>query len=200
MEKIFKDIPWLEKVLSKIDYNDILLLKMYDFYHKNNNFNKILHILMSTSAVSIRIIDWFVTNYSKKYNIIYELDTSDIKYFNVYFQYKCILKAYKKKLFDPFCRNKRIAFYYEEKKCIITTLGQLNFFKWAITYNIIEFVEKNIKVIINDMNNLNTTESNDLSNSSETIENKKLKKRHLLSINANKTIKLHIYDLTLNFD
>lgn len=200
MEKIFKDIPWLEKVLTKIDYNDILLLKMYDFYHKNNNFNKILHILMSTSAVSIRIIDWFVTNYSKKYNIIYELDTSDIKYFNVYFQYKCILKAYKKKLFDPFCRNKRIAFYYEEKKCIITTLGQLNFFKWAITYNIIEFVEKNIKVIINDMNNLNTTESNDLSNSSETIENKKLKKRHLLSINANKTIKLHIYDLTLNFD
>ncbi|MFM7979984.1 MAG: hypothetical protein ACKPKO_11780, partial [Candidatus Fonsibacter sp.] len=56
-----------------------------------------------------RVLDWFVTNYSKKNNIIYELseDSSSERYFNVFLQYKCQLKAYKKKMFDPFCRKTR---------------------------------------------------------------------------------------------
>ena len=144
---------WLEKISQQPTINtDSILLSLYEYYLKDNNINKILPILTSNSIISIRVLDWFVTNYSKKYNIIYKSDEKDIQIFNVYLQYKSQLKGYRKKLFDPFCRNKRIFFYYEENKCVVTTIGQLNFFRWSIKYNILEYVEKNLTLICNDMN------------------------------------------------
>ena len=62
------------------------------------------------------------------------------------------MKAYSKRNFDPFCRRNRIRFYYEDNKYFITTVGQLNFFKWALEYNIIDYIEKHLKLIDNDMN------------------------------------------------
>ena len=94
----------------------------------------------------------------KKKNIYYELtnyNANDDKYFNVFLAYKGQLKSYKKKYFDPFCRKKRIAFYYDENTCVITTIGQLNFFKWAIEYDILTYVENNLQHITQDMNKSN---------------------------------------------
>jgi hypothetical protein len=65
--------------------------------------------------------------------------------------YKSQLKAYSKKQFDPFCRRERIEFSIGKKK-IITTIGQLNFFKWAIDNLIIEYINDNLINIENDMN------------------------------------------------
>jgi len=93
-----------------------------------------------------------VTNYAKRYNIIYMLPNSS--HLNVHLSYKSQLKGYKKKMFDPFCRKKRIPFYYGDNKCIITTIGQLNFFRWAIENNILHYVIDNIENITNDMNTL----------------------------------------------
>jgi hypothetical protein len=73
------------------------------------------------------------------------------RYFNVYLQYKCQLKAYKKKLFDPFCRKQRIGFHYDEYNCVVTTIGQLNFFKWALSYKVLEYVQNNLDNITKDM-------------------------------------------------
>ena len=214
--------------------------------------NKIIPILTSNSKISIRVLDWFVTNYSKKYNIIYKVNHNDvIEHFNVFLQYKLQLKGYRKKLFDPFCRKKRIAFYYDENKCIITTIGQLNFFRWSIKYKILDYVYDNLTNICNDMNestkkyiinfknknkNLsdnvtNITDQSDdaydyyysLDNSdnsdksddtiiisnglnktkndiSKIITDKKIKKRHELSENKNKTINKINMDITINFD
>jgi len=150
---------------------------------------------------------------------------TDDKYFNVYLQYKCQLKSHKKKLFDPFCRKQRIAFHYENNKCVVTTIGQLNFFKWAIEYDILSYVENNIKEITNDMiksnkqivkkyntnntsseSNLTDSSSNkseirtDDSESTNTDSEKKRKKRHELSIGANKTMNIHNYSIVLSFD
>ena len=146
--------PWFVEVLKKQELQDITLRNLYQFYLCNDNIFKILPIITSNSNISIRVLDWFVTNYSKKYNIIYKLNKQDIngdKIFNVFLQYKCQLKSYKKKLFDPFCRKQRIAFHYDESKCVITTIGQLNFFRWAIKYGVLKYVEDHLNEITTDM-------------------------------------------------
>jgi hypothetical protein len=130
------------------DKKDILLPKLYDFYNIEDNINQMLPIIMGDSKLSIRILDWFVTNYSKYKKIKYNLNNTC---FNVWMDYKAQLKGYKKKLFDPFCRKKRIPFYYSNEKYIVTTIGQLNFFRWAISKKILNYINENFIDIYNDM-------------------------------------------------
>jgi hypothetical protein len=131
------------------DKREIILPTLYNFYKENDHIYIILPIISGCSSLSIRVLDWFVTNYAKKYNVVYQLDTGT--YFNVYLDYKSQLKGYKKKMFDPFCRKRRIPFYYEENKCVITTIGQLNFFKWSIKNEVINYVINNFQKINEDM-------------------------------------------------
>jgi hypothetical protein len=138
---------WYNELLQLPELENPILKSLYDFYLVDNNIEKILPILTSNSNISIRVLDWFVTNYSKKYNIIYQINNDNSSLFNVYLQYKSQLKGYRKKLFDPFCRKKRIFFYYDIKKCIVTTI-----FRWAIKYNILEYVSNNLQDICVDMN------------------------------------------------
>jgi hypothetical protein len=180
------------------NYNEYILNSLNLFYGSINNkepsneINRILPILSGKSILSIRVIDWFVTNYSKKHNIIYLLEEKDgkiIKYFNVYMNYKSQLKGYKKKIFDPFCRNRRIPFYYTYDKCLITTIGQLNFFKWAIIYKVLDYIENNLYAINSDMNYTIKTKSCSSKNSSiseNTLSSDK--KRNILSTNTANTI------------
>ena len=58
--------------------------------------------------------------------------------FNVHFDYKNQLKHYQKTHFDPFSRGDRVPFFMNDT-CIITTIGQLNFFKWFISKNVFDF-------------------------------------------------------------
>jgi hypothetical protein len=198
MNEIIKNRPWINDILKKPEMQDITLINLYVYYLTNNNINKLLPIITSNSNISIRVLDWFVTNYSKKYNILYKLNNDDNNYFNVYLQYKCQLKSYKKKLFDPFCRKKRIFFYYDNNKCIITTIGQLNFFKWAIENDILNYVSKNLELINIDMINSNKYHQSKSESSSES--DKIRKKRRELSNSANKTINIQNYNIVLTFD
>ena len=136
-----------QKIL--LDTKEKILLSRLKNYYTKEKIDIILDIIHNANPISLRIIDWFVTNYSK-YNTkkIY-----NDKKIDIYNDYKSQLKAYNKKLFDPFCRSHNIKiiskfnFYYEENKFIITTIGQLNFFKWAIENDIINY----ISVIIEDI-------------------------------------------------
>tara|TARA_B100000282_G_C31432542_1_gene354199 strand:+ start:75 stop:560 length:486 start_codon:yes stop_codon:yes gene_type:complete len=127
----------------------LLMNSLSDYYISNKNIEKILPILQGKSELSLRILDWFVTNYSKTNSLVFE--TSN-KHYNVHLDYKSQLKAYSKKLFDPFCRRNRILFYYNKTEYVTTTVGQLNFFKWTLENNILEYVKKNLKKIEKDMN------------------------------------------------
>jgi hypothetical protein len=143
-------------LLSK---EEVLLESLYEFYKNKNNLNKILPIVTGTSELSLRVLDYFVTNYSKNNSI--NLGNKNNTKYNVYQDYKNKLKSYNKRFFDPFCRiNKKnvtnkIAFKYDDEKYIVTTIGQLNFFRWAIRNKIIDYVINDLEKINNEMNNYN---------------------------------------------
>ena len=136
--------------------NDLLLNNLLKFYEESNNMDYMLRIINGESKISLRIIDWFATNYAKKYYTVYEIPNTERR-FKVYVDYKLKLKAYSKKRFDPFCRWDRITVPYKDGKYIQTTIGQLNFFKWALENNVIHYIEENYANIEKDMNNRNST-------------------------------------------
>ena len=110
--------------------NSILLENLMKFYKKNNNIDKILPIINGESKISLRLIDWFVSNYSKKNFTILKNGSNRLK---VYLDYKLKLKAYSKKRFDPFCRWERITIPYGDDSLMETTIGLLNFFQLGIS-------------------------------------------------------------------
>jgi hypothetical protein len=133
----------------------LILADLMRFYRQNGNLHKMLKIIKSETKISLRIIDWFVTNYAKKnYTII----QNGSERFKVHLGYKQKLKAYNKKKFDPFCRWERITVPYDEtgETLIETTIGQLNFFKWALEHKIIDYIEENYDEIERDMMNRNS--------------------------------------------
>ena len=166
--------------------NSLLLDNLMKFYRRDGNMETILPIINGESEVSLRLIDWFATNYSKKNYTVYPLEDSAgvTRRFKVYIDYKLKLKAYSKKRFDPFCRWERINIPYNNDSYIQTTIGQLNFFRWALENKIIDYIQNNLISINNDMNKRNSTAKNRKEKNKQTR-----KKREELSISASKSIK-----------
>ena len=177
--------------------NELLLNNLMEFYKDENNISRMLKIITGESKISLRIVDWFATNYAKKYYTLYDIESGDIsRRFKVYFDYKLKLKAYSKKRFDPFCRWDRISIPYKNGTCIETTIGQLNFFKWALENKVIHFIEENYEVIEKDMNNRNSTSKR----KDNVVDNGKTrKKREELSISATKSIKKEDIEIVVKF-
>lgn len=186
-----------------ITQNDLLLKNLLEFYDaeddNNHNLDDMLRIITGESKISLRIVDWFATNYAKKHYTLYIIDqTADniSRRFKVYDDYKLKLKAYSKKRFDPFCRWDRISIPYKKNKYIETTIGQLNFFKWALENKVIEYIEQNYETIELDMNSRNST-----SKRKELIvdNTKTRKKREELSVSATKSIKKETVEVVVTF-
>jgi hypothetical protein len=178
--------------------NDLLLNNLMEFYKKEEYLDKMLKIITGDSKISLRIVDWFATNYAKKYYTLYNIedDFGNLKRFKVYFDYKLKLKAYSKRRFDPFCRWERISIPYKGDKYIETTIGQLNFFKWAIENKVIGYIEENYETIEKDMNTRNSTSKR----KELKIDNAKTrKKREELSISATKSIKKEEVEIVVQF-
>lgn len=177
--------------------NDLLLNNLIEFYKNSENIDLMLNIITGVSKISLRIVDWFATNYAKKNYTYYDVSVNNCsKRFKVYFDYKLKLKAYSKKRFDPFCRWERISIPYKNGNFIETTIGQLNFFKWAIENKVLDYIQENYDVIEKDMNNRNTT-----SKRKENVDNTKTrKKREELSISATKSIKKEDIEIVLTFN
>ena len=177
--------------------NELLLNNLMNFYKNENNLVRMLKIITGESKISLRIVDWFATNYAKKYYTLYTINDSNeqIRRFKVYFDYKLKLKAYSKKRFDPFCRWDRISVPYKGDKDIETTIGQLNFFKWALENEVVDYIEQNYTLIENDMNNRNSTSKR----KEPIIDNKTRKRREELSISASKSIKKEDVEIVLTF-
>lgn len=181
--------------------NELLLHNLVQYYQDNENLERILPIINGQSKLSIRIIDWFVTNYAKKHFIIYNVEKNGEKNrFKVYVDYKLKLKAYSKRRFDPFCRWDRINVPYKDGSYIQTTIGQLNFFKWALENKIIEYIEQNIHIIEKDMNSRNSTIKNKSDTCVSGQTSKTRKKREELSVSAVKSIKKEDVEIVVKFN
>jgi len=133
---------------------ELIVNSLQRFYALRDDKEEILKLLEGTSQISLRLIDWFVTNYSKQHNISYILNGQE---FLVYTNYKSQLKAYSKKLFDPFCRRERIMFQLQGYPMFQTTVGKLNFFRWALEKGVLGYIEMNLVKIEAAMNS-NTKE------------------------------------------
>jgi hypothetical protein len=79
----------------------------------------------------------------------------------------------------------------------MTTVGQLNFFRWAISNNIVKFIEENLTAIETDMNNCYKAVYGDPSTKSPTGERRK---RHELSVSAVKKLSKHDLKITVLFN
>jgi len=162
-----------------------VLYRLEKFYSNADNLSRIQNIIEGNSNISLRLIDWFVTNYAKKFNT--RIMTKSKKHVIVYLSYKSHLKAYSKKMFDPFCRWKRITF-----KNIETTVGQLNFFEWAINDEILDYIETHHEEIHKDMDSrIQIMKQSDP---------QQLKKRHEISNSATKSLKINEMRVSVKFD
>ena len=189
--------------------NELLLTNLLEFYKKDDNMERLMQIINGESKVSLRIIDWFVTNFAKKNFTVYSIPAKNrcstvingeenMERFKVFHHYKLELKAYSKVRFDPFSRRERIMVPYTNDTCLQTTIGQLNFFKWAIENQVLEYIEKNYDEIETDMNSRNSISKKN-GEESET-DNKTRKKREELSVSACKTIKKESVKIVVKFN
>lgn len=130
---------------------ETLYNELKEFY-TYENINKILPIIDSTHEdITMTDINHFAVNYSREHNI-YIIKKNNVIFIND--NYVSNRNVFKKKFFDPFCRKPKFLFKYKEKgveKSIITSIGQLNFYRWAIKLDIIKLVEKYKKEIKEDI-------------------------------------------------
>ena len=189
--------------------NDALLLEsLHLFFNNTYNRDKLLSVLSDDKCISLRSIDWFITNYSKKNNIYYliyndsdgnpSFDDENNEYrnnMNVFHSYKSQLKAYSKKRFDPFCRRDRILFKMDSMHSVETTIGQLNFFKWAISNLVIDYIELHKDEIEHDMN----TSLKQMKMNSDKKDGSR-KKRQELSLSATRGLKMNHVPIEISFD
>jgi len=184
--------------------NELIMESVSEFYGNDDNLDRVLKIIsgLGESKISLRIIDWFTTNYAKKNYTIYSTKTNPR--FKVYNNYKLELDGCSKRRFDPFCRWERTQIPYKNNTFISTTIGQLNFFKWAIENNVIDYIEENYEEIENDMNSRNSTSKKNrkdeiIPSDNLTSKTKTRKKREELSISAVKSIKKENVEIIVSF-
>ena len=153
--------------MTKINCQELLLTSLNEFYIKNNNYKNIFKTIISGNhKLSLRLIDWLVTHYSRNNNIYYwKLDNDKIYYnlpsndnrrfkkINIYLDYRAQLKSYTKLNFDTFRRHliEISSFILMIKTKLKQLPDNLNFFRWAFSNNIIEYAINNYNEIYNNM-------------------------------------------------
>ena len=83
-----------EKLMNVPNQKDELIMNpLLSFFRDKGNKKKLLRIIGNDKKISLRVIDWFVTNYSRKHNTYYKLkDNNEERLFIVYLDYKSQLK------------------------------------------------------------------------------------------------------------
>jgi hypothetical protein len=180
-----------ENFQNNIDTKLSLLMKSLTEFYKNHVYiEQIKDIVDQNSVISLRILDWFITNYSKKHRTI--IDKNNNEKIDVYQNYKLQLKSFSKKQFDPFCRKNKIVFYYTENDYIETSCGQLCFFRWCFENDILNYVKMHLNIIEQDMKTSLKIKKSDT--------NKTCQKRQPLSISASRSISKQSVSYTVRFD
>ncbi len=145
---------------------ELVIVALQKFYNSRDDIDKIMPYLLGTAPISLRLIDFFVTNYCRKNFISYPLNGQE---FLVYVSYKSQLKAYSKQFFDPNCRRERIVFQIQGHEAFRTTVGQLNFFRWAFENRILDYIQDHYEDIQNDRMSYGSKRSSTQSSDASTL-------------------------------
>ena len=197
-DKRFTDTT--SKSEGDIDTKLSLLMKsLTEFYSNPKYIEQMKNIVDQNSVISLRILDWFITNYSKKYRTIISVEGNDgkgqsTKTVDVYQNYKLQLKSFSKKSFDPFCRKNKIIFYYTDDDYIETSCGQLCFFRWCFENGILTYVKANLNAIEQDMKN-SLKDKKKPEKKCESVQ-----KRQPLSVSAARSVSKQTLQYTVKFD
>lgn len=141
----------------------LLLETLVQFFSAPEHHRELVAILDHSpnkynAKISLRTLDWFVTNFAKKNQTSYAIQ--DGQMFEVYPSYKQMLKSFSKKQFDPFCRRVRTEITVGDV-LIETTVAQLNFLRWCFENAIIAYLSKHYKDVESDMIKTLSTPRND---------------------------------------
>jgi hypothetical protein len=107
------------------------------------------------TPLSVGLLNWFNTNYSKEYAVAYTLVRGGReRRINVWTSYCAALHGHKKEHFDPFARGikkgKGLVIRHGEHE-LNTTIRQMNYFMWAIRNGVCDYVIKHAAEIYADM-------------------------------------------------
>lgn len=137
---------------EKVTATDLIIYYVNKYYRTNPGvIDKVIAIILGNSKITISLIEWVVVVYADIRNIAVNAEGTGSTPFFIHRAYKAQLKSFKKSNFDPFCRGKKICFNYGKEKYIITTTGQLNFFRWLCENNILTYIENNCDFLIAEM-------------------------------------------------
>lgn len=128
------------------DREDLLLPALLDFFKLSEHLQVVSRLVgrsrpgRGEAPISLRLVDWFCCNYSKK-------NHTTIRGVHVHDAYRGALKGLSKSLFDVFARTSTLTIDGN----IRTSVAQLSFFRWAIERGVIEYCEKNRAAIVADL-------------------------------------------------
>lgn len=187
----------MERNSIKETKTSLLMKSLSKYYNTNkNHIEEVKSIINQKNDLSLRILDWFVTQYTCKHRTI--ITNKDGKDFDVYINYKLTMDSFSKQQFDPFCRKNKIVFYYDKDKSIETSCGQLCFFRWCFQNDILPYVRKHLKEIETEMKSVLKEREND-KHKIDTDTNKKPKRKRL-TIPASRSITKRNVRYTITFD
>lgn len=157
---------------SLLSCDDLLLHRLREFYERPVHREIFLRIMDDRGCLSRRTMEWFVTQYAKKHNVHYQpseflhspwrrQDSSEngpsaaaitnAQYVHVHRLYKIKQRACSKRMFDPFCRHERVSMALPGMESVVSTVGQLNFVKWAIENCVVDYMLLHAEAIRRDM-------------------------------------------------
>ena len=135
----------------------LLMVGLTNYFQQNVAVLELLRdLLEGRSRISLRVLDYFITTYSRAHKVILCLspdgrlvehgdDGQKLDRVNVHNAYRSQLQAYGKAMFDPFRRRERISFAPVPGIApISTTVGQLNCMRWLQTTGVIQYVDAHL--------------------------------------------------------
>lgn len=139
-------------------FDQMLYDSLKIWYSDQINADRFGEIILG-KKVSLRVYNWFVTNYAKSHNVMYNHIKDNVsRLIIVYHEYIAQCRVYHKSNFDPICRTTSLGLlipikvnYNGSETIINTNLAQMAFFKWAISNAVDQYIEKHIDSIKDDI-------------------------------------------------
>jgi hypothetical protein len=131
--------------------------------------------------------------------LMQDADCQHLRKFNLYLEYRAQLQSYTKMFFDPFRRYDRITFVLETQPSMVSvesTVGQLNFFRWALDNNVIDYIVNHLSDIEDCMASFQkTSKTNTVDNTNSTNGTKEQKSKHCsgAALQANTVTHTHCF-------